>query len=192
MKVCVCLTLQMSWCSNFFMSILMSPLCCGNRLVEDSFELIVIIALCVTECFLVTLLLFHRSVRLSYSASFVWLGLWEMTGLHLVNWCWTCTCNRCICHWWGHTVGFISICSCRYSYPDIHMGQKSRSSIIWKGLEEPKILRLETDQLCSIAVSWYLQTKPPGRWQDENASHILGMEHFTSDCSVFLICVSSV
>ena len=74
MKVCVCLTLQMSWCSNFFMSILMSPLCCWNRLVEDSFELIVIIALCVTECFLVTLLLFHRSVRLSYSASFVWLG----------------------------------------------------------------------------------------------------------------------
>lgn len=70
MKVCVCFTLQMSWCSKVCISILMSPLYCGNRLVEDSFELIVIIALCITECFLVTLLLFHRSVRLSNSASF--------------------------------------------------------------------------------------------------------------------------
>lgn len=75
MKVCVSLTLQMSWCSKICISILMSPLYCGNRLVEDSFEFIVIIALCITECFLVTLLLFHRSVRLSDSASFVWVRI---------------------------------------------------------------------------------------------------------------------
>lgn len=71
-----------------------------------------------------------------------------------------------------------------------------RSSPMFKFLEtliqNPKILWLETYQLCSIAVSWYLQTKPPGRWQDENASHILGMEHCTSDCSFFLICISFV
>jgi len=46
----------------------------GERwLVEDSFELIVIIALCITECFLVTLLLFHSFLILTNQTT------WEMT-----------------------------------------------------------------------------------------------------------------
>lgn len=95
-------------------SILTNPLFCWNRLVEDSFELIVIIALCITECFLVTLLLFHRWVGFFNSASFLLLRIIGDDLLVLVNWCWTCTCNRCICHW-GQTVGYMY--GCRYTYP---------------------------------------------------------------------------